>query len=247
MRNSANRAVGAVLFDLDGTLLDTAPDLMNALNYALASAGLSTIDDGSAKPYISGGARSMLAYALSKQKPLSKINPSVQAREADTEHQALYEQLVDRMLSFYAMNLCGQTRFYDGVEKVLDTLHQHSIPFGVVTNKISRFTDPIIKALSIHHRTDCIISGDTTPEKKPHPKPLLEACERLEVNPNECVYIGDASRDIEAGRRAGMKTLAAAYGYIDTLEDIAGWGADQILNEPIELLDWLCLQPASSP
>jgi N-acetyl-D-muramate 6-phosphate phosphatase len=246
MRNRASLPIGAVLFDLDGTLLDTAPDLMNALNHALRSEGLDAIDDDTAKPYISGGARSMLAFALFRQRPQSKINPLFQAQEADAENKALFEQLVERMLSFYAVNLYNQTRFYDGIESVLDTLHQHSIPFGVVTNKISRFTNPIINALSIHQRTNCIISGDTTPEKKPHPKPLLEACERLDMSPDECVYIGDASRDIEAGHRAGMRTLAAAYGYIDALEDVASWGADQILQHPTELLNWLGLQPAQS-
>jgi phosphoglycolate phosphatase len=246
MRNRGSQPVGAVLFDLDGTLLDTAPDLMNALNHALISEGLRAIDDDAAKPYISGGARSMLAYALFTQRPESKINPSTLAHEADAQNQTLFEQLVEHMLSFYALNLCNQTRFYDGIERVLDTLHQHAIPFGVVTNKITRFTDPLIQALSIHQRTNCIISGDTTPERKPHPKPLLEACERLDVRPEGCVYIGDASRDIEAGHRAGMKTLAAAYGYIHAFEDIASWGADQILQHPIELLSWLGLQPAQS-
>ncbi len=215
--------VSAVLFDLDGTLLDTAPDLIFALNAALAEAGLPICPEDEVKPYISGGARAMLAYALANS-PL----PDGEA-----------EILLHRVLELYQTHLADRTGFFEGMDTVLAELEARGLPWGIVTNKTRRFTDPLADALNLTARAACIVSGDTTAEKKPHPLPLLEASRRLGRAPGHCVYIGDAAKDMEAGRRAGMATLAALYGYIAADDEPGGWGADGFIARPLDLLAWL--------
>jgi 2-phosphoglycolate phosphatase len=217
-----NTRVSAVLFDLDGTLLDTAPDLVFAANAALAEAGIPTRSMDELKPCISGGAAAMLRCALN----------------GDHE-EPLFERVLQRTLALYQIHVADRTRFFDGVESVLATLDRHGIPWGIVTNKTSRFTDPLLEKLNLADRARCVVSGDTTSEKKPHPLPLLEACRRLNLSPEACVYVGDAPGDVKAGRCAGMATLTALYGYIGTDAAPHNWGADGLLETPRDLLPWL--------
>lgn len=231
--------IAGVLFDLDGTLLDTAPDLIAALNTALAEEGLLPCPDEEAKPFISGGAQAMLGYWLVKateQRPVASFPGS---NRVSLENATLFDRLLDRMLDYYQDNLARHTRYFDGMESVLDELDAQALPWGIVTNKVSRFTDPLMEAIDLNRRTRCIISGDTLAERKPHPLPLLEASRRIGREAGQCVYVGDAARDIEAGRRAGMATLAALYGYIAHDADVKAWGADAALDCPGDLLTWI--------
>lgn len=237
MSGVSARAVDAVLFDLDGTLLDTAPDLVFALNRALAEAGLPACPEDALKPRISGGFRAMLAYALSAKPDTRDLfccaKPGSDAGEEE------FDRLLHRAWQLYQAHLADQTTFFDGMEAVLDALDEQGLPWGIVTNKTRRFTEPLAEALNLTARTVCIVSGDTTPEKKPHPLPLLEASRLLGREPGRCVFIGDAAKDMEAGRRAGMTTLAALYGYLAADDEPAAWGADGALARPLDLLDWL--------
>lgn len=236
---AARTPISAVLFDLDGTLLDTAPDLIAAANWALMEEGLPPCPMDEAKPYISGGARTILGFWLVKSVEQRPVLNYPHANDVSAAYEPLFDRIMNRMLDRYEMNLCQHTRYFEGMETVLDQLDSSGLPWGIVTNKMSRFTTPLTEALELSRRTDCIISGDTTTERKPHPEPLLEASRRLGINPESCVYIGDAARDIEAGRRAGMATLAALYGYISAGEDIDSWGADDTLESPNELMAWI--------
>jgi 2-phosphoglycolate phosphatase len=242
---SAQPTVSAVLFDLDGTLLDTAPDLIFALNASLAEAGLPPCPPDEVKPLISGGARAMLSYVFTKEgrlgfSPTKPAETGFACRNGEEEEEkAEFDRLLQRMLELYRAHLADRTRFFDGMEAVLDGLDARGLPWGIVTNKMRRFTDPLANALNLTARSGCIVSGDTTAEKKPHPLPLLEASRRLGHEPERCVYIGDAAKDMEAGRRAGMATLAALYGYIAADDEPGGWGADGLLAAPEDLLTWL--------
>lgn len=215
----------AVLFDLDGTLLDTAPDLAFACNTAACEAGMAPQSLTTLKPLVSGGAEAMLGHIL-----------ALHGRSRS-------EALLERMLELYEANIAVHTRFFDGVERVLDELERRGLPWGIVTNKVTRFTHTLLRTLHLFERAGCIISGDTLAEKKPHPAPMLEACRRIGRSPEECVYVGDARRDIQAGRRAGMLTLAAIYGYVDEADPAHRWGADGLLQAPADLLGWLDARP----
>lgn len=218
----AKPALRSVLFDLDGTLLDTAPDLVHACNQAAMESGLKPRDLEDLKPMISGGAEAMLRLTVESQgQPVN------------------FDRLLNRMLSIYQQNIAVHTRFFAGMDTVLDTLESRGMVWGIVTNKASCFTDPLLHSLDLYARSGCVISGDTLPEKKPHPMPMWEACRLIGSSPTECVYIGDARRDIEAGKNAGMATLAALYGYIPEDDPPHCWGADGLLNQPIDLLAWL--------
>lgn len=237
MKGLTSTPVGAVLFDLDGTLLDTAPDLVFALNRALTEAGLPACPEDEVKPHISGGSPAMLRYALAAKPDPNGLyccpRPGAEPNEEE------FARLQQRVLNLYQAHLTDRTRFFDGMETVLDTLDERGLPWGIVTNKTRRFTEPLAEALNLSARTGCIISGDTTPEKKPHPLPLLEASRRLGLEPCRCVFIGDAAKDMEAGRRAGMTTLTALYGYIAPHDEPDTWGADGVLARPLDLLNWL--------
>jgi len=214
--------VRSVLFDLDGTLLDTAPDLAFACNAAVTEAGLQPQPMGALKPLISGGAAAMLRHTLAANRQEADLTP-----------------LLERMLAIYRENIAVHTRLFGGMEAVLVELETRNLSWGIVTNKVTRFTEPLLQSLNLLERPACVISGDTTPEHKPHPMPLLEACRRIGSRPSQCVYVGDARRDIEAGRNAGMTTLAALYGYVSTDDPAESWGADGLLQHPQELLSWL--------
>jgi len=212
-----------VLFDLDGTLLDTAPDLIAACNTACLEFGLVPQSLEALRPRISGGAPAMLAYTV-----------AANGREADD-----FDGLLDRMLILYENNIAVHTGFFQGMAEVLDAVESRGMSWGIVTNKLSRFTDPLLESLGLHTRSGCVISGDTTAEAKPHPLPMLEASRRIGTPPETCVYIGDARRDIEAGKNAGMATLAALYGYIPHDDPAHEWGADALLTHPKDILAWL--------
>ncbi|MBI1906847.1 MAG: HAD-IA family hydrolase [Rhodocyclales bacterium] len=209
----------AVLFDLDGTLADTAPDLGEAANRLRQRHNLAPLPLPTLRPYTSHGVRGMLQAAFD----LGPDDPR-------------YTTLAEQFLELYAERLCHRTTLFDGMEDLLSILERASIKWGIVTNKRMRYTDPLIAALSLHERACCVISGDSAARPKPAPDPLLLACERASLVPARCIYIGDDLRDIEAGRAAGMTTVAAAYGYIGIGAPIEHWQADATIHSPAELL-----------
>lgn len=219
----------AVLFDLDGTLLDTAPDMAAALNALRTQEGLAPLPFAEIRPHVSHGAARLIQIGFGC--------PSGER----------FEALRLRFLDLYSRNLSSGTRPFDGIESVLDELERRGIAWGVVTNKPGWLTGPLMTAVGLGERAGCIISGDTLPERKPHPMPLLHAAKLLEREPRDCIYVGDAQRDIQAGRAAGMKTLVASFGYLSDDDDPAGWSADAILGRPIDLLDQLNLMEACGP
>lgn len=215
-------SLACVLFDLDGTLVDTAPDLIAALNRALLAEGFMPVAPDAVRAYISHGAEAMVRGGLGE------------GRDA-----ALLRRLHERMLDEYGRHIADETSLYLGMSEVLDELEKRGIKWGVVTNKQARFTEPLLRALNLRDRSVCVISGDTTANSKPHPEPMLAACAQAGSRPEECIYIGDSARDIDAGKAAGMQTLAAAYGYLPEGENPETWGADALLYTPAELLHWL--------
>lgn len=214
---TADAVVRGILLDLDGTLLDTAPDLVTAVNHTLEQAGLPPCPAPDIIPLISEGAAAMLRRGLGL-------------------HADRLDQWLDHMLDFYESHVAVQTRYFDGIETLLNELDQADVPWGIVTNKLARFTRPLLAAVSLDGRTRCVISGDTTAERKPHPLPLLEAARRLALAPGECAYIGDSRADMEAGRRAGMKTIAALYGYLKPEDKPEDWPADEFIPHPNALI-----------
>ncbi|QSI78553.1 phosphoglycolate phosphatase [Niveibacterium microcysteis] len=209
-----------VLFDLDGTLADTAPDLGAALNHVLEEEGVALLPIEATRPVTSQGVRGLLRVGLG-------IGPD------DTN----YQTLAQRVLKHYAAGICRHTRLFDGMPGVLATLESRGIKWGIVTNKHARFTEPLVDALGLMQRAACVISGDSAAHPKPHPAPLLMACERANVAPTHSIYVGDDLRDIQAGKAAGMCTIAAAWGYLGEGEAIHEWGADHIAPTPEALLD----------
>jgi phosphoglycolate phosphatase len=216
------RRFAGVLFDLDGTLLDTAPDLLAALDRAMRQHGFPPVDKERTKPFISYGAAAMVRAGLN-----GVYNDSLQTR------------ILQTMLDHYQVNIAEQTRLFHGMKEVLDALESRGIVWGVVTNKRKRFTDPLMATLKLAERAACIVSGDTANNSKPHPEPMLLACRNAGVDPGRCLYVGDAAHDIEAGKSAGMTTLAAVYGYLKPDDDPRAWGADGLIREPLEILPWL--------
>lgn len=211
----------ALLLDLDGTLLDTAPDMGGALNGLLAEEGRAPLPPETIRPVVSHGAVRLVRLGFP---------------EAEGDG---FERLRLRFLALYAQRLADETRPFPGSIEVLDDLERRGVPWGVVTNKPGWLTDPLMTRLGLFDRAGCIVSGDTTPERKPHPLPLLHAAEIIGVRPADCVYAGDAERDIQAGRAAGMRTVVAAYGYIGNGDEPATWNAHGIIEHPGQLLEWL--------
>ena len=214
----------AVLFDLDGTLIDSAPDLAGAANELRQERGLPPLPFASLRPMVGAGARGMIGAAFG-------------LKPGDAE----FESLRDAFLSRYAQRMLSQTAVFDDMEPVLRALEQAGVRWGVVTNKAARFTEPIIDGLALRPRMAALVCGDTTPHSKPHPAPLLEAARQLGVDASVCVYVGDDARDVVAGRASGMATLAALWGYLGNGASVNEWGADAILSAPAELLNWLQL------
>jgi phosphoglycolate phosphatase len=218
----AHRA--AVLFDLDGTLIDSAPDLAGAANDLRRQHGLPPLSLESLRPMVGAGARGMVGVAFG-------------AKPGDPD----FEGLRDAFLARYAQRLLDETMVFDAMQPVLQALDEASVRWGVVTNKAARFTEPIVDGLGLRPRLAALVCGDTTPHSKPHPAPLLEAARQLDVAASACVYVGDDARDMVAGRAAGMATLAAQWGYLGEGASVHEWDADAVLREPAELLNWLQL------
>lgn len=215
-------AFEAVLFDLDGTLVDSAPDLAGAANDLRAVHGLPPLPYERLRPMVGAGARGMVGTAFG-------LAPGDEG----------FEALRDHFLLRYQQRLLQETRVFAAMEPLLAALEGRHVPWGIVTNKAMRFAEPLVQGLALHGRAAVLIGGDSTPHSKPHPAPLLEAARRLGVDPVRCVYVGDDHRDVIAGRAAGMVTAAAGWGYLGQGEAIGDWGADVVVDSPHKLLHWL--------
>jgi len=214
--------IRAVLLDLDGTLADTAPDLAYALNQILIDSNMDPLPLSDIREVASNGSAPLISLGF-----------------GDQLEEQLFESYRQQLLDIYSANIVRETTLMNGMDELLLQLESQEIRWGIVTNKPARFTDPLIEQLGLSKRASCVISGDTTDSPKPHPKPLLHACELLQLSPEQCIYVGDASRDIEAGNRAEMTTIAARFGYLSSDDKITEWCADGIIDHPSEILDWL--------
>ncbi|RYF56424.1 MAG: HAD family hydrolase [Comamonadaceae bacterium] len=214
--------VDAVLFDLDGTLVDSAPGLGRAVDEMRIARGLDALPLDRYRPMAGAGARGMLSVAFDL-----------------TPDDAAFDEMRSEFFERYERCVWSETPVFDGIVDVLGALARQCRSWGVVTNKSVRFTEPLTSALTMFERAGAIVSGDTTPHAKPHPAPLLEAARRLGVVPHRCIYVGDDERDIVAGRAAGMRTVAAKYGYLGAQADVGRWNADAVILSPIELLNLL--------
>lgn len=217
----------ALLFDLDGTLADTAPDLAAAANRLRAEEGLPPLPLGQLRPFVSSGARGMLHAAF-----------GIQAEDSR------FTAMVERFLRHYAGHLHVETRLFDGMPALLDALDAASIPWGIVTNKRAEYTLPLVRSLGLFERACCVVSGDSAARPKPAPDPLLLACSQSGLEAERCAYVGDDLRDIVAGRAAGMQTVAAAYGYLGIEIPVHEWDADLTIQSPSELHDLVGLEPS---
>ncbi len=220
--SNAPAAIRTVLFDLDGTLLDTAPDLADALNTVLVEQGHAALPFEQIRPVVSHGGIALIELGFR----LERSDPA-------------FEALRQRLLEIYRANLSERTRPFPGMPELLDAIEARGINWGVVTNKPGWLTDPLLQDLDLYGRAACVVSGDTLDERKPHPAPMLYACEQAGSLPAQCVYVGDAQRDIEAGNNAGMHTLVALVGYIQAEDDPHSWAASAAIEAPAGVLDWI--------
>jgi len=216
--------VSNIIFDLDGTLIDTAPDLSYSLNLLREEHGLPPVEYDQFRKVVSLGGTAML-------------NMGFDISSSDPQFQIIRK----RFLDIYSKNIYRLSRLFDGMEQVLEILDAKNINWGIVTNKPGWLTSPLLEKMQLSSRALCVISGDTLPYAKPNPEPLLHACKIMKCTPSKAIYIGDAKRDIEAGINAGMPTIIAAYGYIEENATINEWGANSIIDSPLELLDRLNL------
>ena len=212
--------IEAVLFDLDGTLIDTAPDLAASLNQILKEEHLEPLSLETIRPYVSRGGLAMTKLAFEKHRSQQEIEP-----------------LRLRFLDYYCRNIADHSALFEGFEPLLKTFEQNSIAWGIVTNKPGWLTDPLMSALKLELRSAVTISGDTTAEKKPHPLPLLTAATAIGINTERCLYVGDDPRDIEAGNAANMTTVIAKYGYISEDADLESWKSDHMIDRPEQILE----------
>lgn len=219
---SARFKLSCVLFDLDGTLVDTSQDLITALNFALQAHGHATVQGDAIKPYISFGAPTMIQHSL-------QISISAEQQL----------QIQATLLNYYLEHIACHSQLFPGMATTLLAIEQLGLKWGVITNKKQRFTLPLMQALNLSHRSACIISGDSTQFSKPHAMPMLAGCQAAGVSAEECVYIGDASHDIAAGRGVKMKTLAATYGFLHASDTPDTWGADALVASPAHITDWI--------
>lgn len=210
--------IRGVLFDLDGTLLDSAPDLAGAANRLRADHGLAPLPLAALRPLVSSGARGMVEGAFG-------VKPG----------DSRFEELRDAFLAHYEAGLLNSTGPFPGIEPLLAALERAAVPWGIVTNKATRFTTPIVAGLGLDRRAGVVVCGDTTPHAKPHPEPLLAAARVLGVAPDGVVYVGDDLRDAQSARAAGMRMIAATWGYLGLGEPVEAWGADVIAADPAEL------------
>ncbi len=211
-----------VLFDLDGTLLDTAPDLAAALNRLRGELGEPPLSAAAVRPTVSHGSPGMLKLGFG-------LEPD----------DVRYAELNPRFLALYREAIAVQTALFPGMAEVLAHLETAGIPWGVVTNKPGWLTEPLLQALELWARAACVVSGDTLAQRKPDPEPLWYACEQVGVAPGRALYVGDAERDVQAGNRAGLVTLVAGFGYLSAEDRPEDWGADGMLEQPVDLLNWL--------
>ncbi len=214
--------IRAVLFDLDGTLADTAPDLAFALNRVLEQYGRAPLPLARIRPVASHGTLALLRLGFG-------LEPGAPG----------FDEKREALLATYRENIARETRLFPGMDRVLKALEGSGRRWGVVTNKPAHLTGPLMEQLGLAARAATVVSGDTLAESKPHPAPLLHAAREAACEPGECLYVGDAERDIIAGRAAGMRTLAALYGYIADDDNPTAWGADGSIDAPIEILDHL--------
>ena len=208
-----------VLFDLDGTLADTAPDLGYALNQQRLARGMPELPIEAVRSQASSGARGLLKIGFG-------IEPG----------QSGYETLRDEFLDIYEENLARNSRLFPGVSTLLEQIERRGLRWGIVTNKSERFTFPLLRALALIERAACVICGDTTPNPKPHPAPLLAAAKKLGIPAPQCIYVGDDVRDVQAGHAAGMPVVVARYGYLGNGAPPEQWGADGFVDSPADLL-----------
>jgi len=212
----------AVLFDLDGTLIDSAPDLAGAGNDMRLARGLPPLPYAAFRPMVGSGARGMVGIAF-----------GVGAGAAE------FEALRIEFLQRYEQRMTQETRVFDHVHGLLEALDRADRPWGIVTNKAKRFAEPLVRVLNLQKRAQVLVCGDSTPHAKPHPAPLIEAARQLGADASRCVYVGDDLRDVQAGRAAGMGTVAVAWGYLGLGEPITAWGADHVVGSSDELLKLL--------
>jgi 2-phosphoglycolate phosphatase len=215
-------SIRTVLFDLDGTLLDTAPDLADALNTVLVERQRDPLPYEEIRGVVSHGGMALIRLGFG----IPQTDPD-------------FEPLRQRLLDIYLANIANRTRPFPGITQLLDELERRGLNWGVVTNKPGWLTDPLLRQLALYDRAACVVSGDTLNERKPHPAPMLHACEQAGSQPGQCIYIGDAERDIEAGRNACMHTLVALFGYFTPGDRPLEWNADGCISHPLELLEWL--------
>jgi len=211
-------SIKAILFDLDGTLADTAPDLADALNKTLAHENKPHLSFDEIRPAVSHGGAAMIKLAFN-------IVP---------EHTD-YQRLREKFLAEYLANIACKTKLFPGMQTLLAEIEAKQLIWGVITNKPSWLTDPLMHALDLTRRAACIVSGDTATKSKPHPEPMLYACAQINIAPEYCIYVGDAERDITAGRSVGMKTITALFGYLQQQDIPSQWNADAMINHPAEI------------
>ncbi len=219
---SSSSQVRAILFDLDGTLADTSPDLTDALNELLTQYGKDTLDYELVRKHTSRGSVAMIELGF-----------------GETLEEKYGMQLRDEFWQIYASMLCNKTTLFPGVPALLDFLDQSNMPWGIVTNKPGRLAEPLVQKLDIAFRAICLVSGDTLSRSKPSPDQLHHAASILGIGETYCLYMGDDPRDVQAGKAAEMKTAVAAYGYIQDNQDPHAWGADVVFENALELKNWL--------
>lgn len=224
MQNAGRDSVKAVLFDLDGTFADTAPDLAAALNHVRACRDLPPLPLEVLRPQASHGSAGLLKVGMN-------VTPDTPG----------YGALRDIFLEHYANHICIHTRLFSGMAELVAGLEQRSIPWGIVTNKPHLYTRPLMQALSYADRAACLVSGDTCSNAKPHPEPMLKACKIINVSPEHCLYLGDDLRDMQAANAALMRGVIARYGYISSDAALETWHAHAIIDNPVELLSLLPL------
>ncbi len=219
---SNNARVQAVLFDLDGTLADTSPDMTDALNILFQRYNKPTLDYQSVRPHTSRGSVAMIQLGFDEN--------------LEVQHSM---QLRDEFLEIYAQNLCNHTKLFPGIDELLDSLDEFEIPWGIVTNKPGALAEPLVQELGIAFRAVCMVSGDSLSRRKPDPDQLHHAANMLGIKEQNTVYMGDDPRDVQAGKAAGMQTAVAAYGYIQDDQNPENWGSDVVLQHALHLKDWL--------
>lgn len=207
-----------VLFDLDGTLIDTAPDMASSLNLLLVEEGKAALPFDSIRPVVSNGSVALVKLGF-----------------GDIADPQRMDYLKQRYLDIYQAHLCEASKLFEGMDELLTRIESRDMNWGVVTNKPGWLTDPLMEQIGLFERAACIVSGDTTQNRKPHPEPMYHACLAAGSEAEHCIYVGDARRDIEAGNNAGMKTIVALYGYIGDWENTDDWGANEKIQHPIEI------------